>query len=118
MFPGLSCVANAVVVGMYSSMRDITFTNLYFCGNSSFRPMSDTTTYIVRGKVTLLKGTARARIGMRNEHNFILAADVYGDNNLGIYFQDLATPPAYSASRMNVTCRLTGNNVNYFAFIF
>ena len=112
-FPGRSCVANAVVVGMYSSMRDITFTNLYFCGNSSFRPMSDATTYIVRGKVTLLKGTARARIGMRNEHNFILAADVHGDNNLGIYFQDLASPPSYSASRMNVTCRLTGNNINY-----
>ncbi len=112
-FPGRSCVANAVVIGMYSSVKDITFTNLYLCGNSSFRPMSDSTTYYFRGKVSLLKGAARARIAMRNKQNFILAADVHGDNDLGILFQDLAKPPSYSASQMNVTCRLMGNNVNY-----
>ena len=118
-FPGRTCVVNARVVGMYSDVRDITFSNLYFCGNSSFRPMSDAATYRVRGKITLVKtGSAIARICLRNQHDFGLAADMHGNNTLGIFFHDIATPPSYSASRMNVTCRLTGDNVNYKGKIF
>ena len=118
-FPGRTCVVNARVVGMYSDVRDITFSNLYFCGNSSFRPMSDATTYRVRGKITLVKtGSAIARIGLRNQHDFGLVANMHGNNNLGIFLQDLASPPSYTASRMNVTCRLMGDNVNYKGKIF
>ncbi|MBO6096879.1 MAG: hypothetical protein J6P56_06170, partial [Bacteroidales bacterium] len=33
-FPGRSCVANSVTIGMYASTSDITFTNLYVTGGS------------------------------------------------------------------------------------
>ena len=113
-FPGRSCVANAVVIGMYEDTSDVTFTNLYMNGFSRFRPMEGNASYVFRGKVTFLDVNKwPVTIFLRNKQDFTLAADLYGSKVIGMHFQDAATPAAYSSGMMNVTCRLAGDNSHY-----
>ena len=113
-FPGRSCASGGNTIGMYSDMTDITFTNLYVYGNSSLRPMSDRTAYFFRGNIYFPDSEALPlNIRLRNDHDFTLAADLHGGKDICVLFQDQAKPAVYNASRMNVTCRLAGNNVGY-----
>jgi hypothetical protein len=118
-FPGRSCVANSVTIGMYASTSDITFTNLYVTGGSNFRPMSSNSSYFFRGNIYFFNNnTAPVRFHLYNKSDFTMASKLHGEKNIIVAFQDQAKPAAYGASMMNVTCRLAGDNINYTGKIY
>ena len=118
-FPGRSCVANSVTIGMYANASDVTFTNLYVTGGSNFRPMSSATSYFFRGNIYFFNNnTAPVRFHLYNKSDFTMASKLHGEKNIIVAFQDQAKPAAYGASMMNVTCRLAGDNINYTGKIY